>query len=248
MTYKNPIAELNKPDSGKTITPEEALCLEGDHEFFCPDHDCKDEKRKLILSRSKLDNPFFKHHGKYEHEIRPETLLHKLAIRWFQNRESFEIPSCQLKNKDIKRQTVKLVPDLTVLEYRKLERIRPDVSLTTVSGVKFAIEIIVTSDIHESKRKLIDQFNLPTLRINLSDFYNANPEECRIGYEFVLANLDNLLNDIKLKTWVVPFEERDVDNKLKTSPVNKNSIVIWVLGILTLVVLLYKKFNRKRGN
>ena len=57
----------------------------------------------------------------------------------------------------------------TELEYRRLERIIPDVKLTTIEGVEFAIEIVVTSDISEDKKKKIDKFNLPTLRISLED-------------------------------------------------------------------------------
>lgn len=90
--YLNPIAEKNNPDSGQITTPKNAYPIRKESEFYCPDHDCLDPKRKLIPTKSKLGNYFFKHKPKCTHEIRPETLLHKLAVKWFETREEFEIP------------------------------------------------------------------------------------------------------------------------------------------------------------
>ena len=57
----NPIAELNSPDSGKLIRPENAYKIKSTEKFYCPDHDCLDENRILIVAKSKNNVYFFKH-------------------------------------------------------------------------------------------------------------------------------------------------------------------------------------------
>lgn len=153
-TIVNPIAETGNPDSGNIVEPSQHLYLKKNQKFFCPDHDCKDPNRILILAKSKLNNYFFKHKPNFHHEIHPETLLHKSAIKWFEERENFQIPS--FKETGAKR--LELDSTKTVLEFRKLERLIPDVRLTTEDGFVFAIEIVVTNDIKPEKAKLIEQF------------------------------------------------------------------------------------------
>lgn len=92
--------------------------------------------------------------------------------------------------------------------------------MTTSDGFEFAVEIFVTSDINEDKKKLIEKFDLPTVRIDLSEFYEAEPQKCRTDYNYVQQNLDSLLIDLNLKSWVIgpkeddsiPFEEKPTNN------------------------------------
>lgn len=240
----NPIAEIDAPDSGDIVSPSGARPLKNEHKFYCPDHDCKDPDRILILAKSKLDKYFFKHKPDFKHEIRPETLLHKLAVKWFENRPNYELP----KSGRIKQQTVELDSDKTRLEFRKLERIIPDVKLTTINGLTFAIEIVVTSDISSEKSKLIQEFNLPTVRVNLSAFYNLNQNQCRTDYDFVKENLDKLLSDITLKSWAIEPIDSALDTldleEFKPTPIptynSENTGCLVALFTLGLIVIWNK--------
>jgi hypothetical protein len=197
--YKNPIAEVDNPDSGWIINPAEARPLkEAGHKFFCPDFDCGDPQRGLFIKKSGKGNDFFSHYPGFDHDIGPETLLHKLAVRWFIGKTSFEIPP----GKAIDQQVLSLDPEKTIPEYSRLKTMIPDVKLTTIDGFEFALEIFVTNDISWEKKKVIEQFGLPTLRIDLSGFYEKHPEQCRTDKDFVETSLDRLLSDLSLKEWV----------------------------------------------
>ena len=200
----NPVAERDFPDSCKLIEPEEAYQLRTQEKFYCPDHDCKDSDRLLIAAKSSRGNYFFKHKPDCNHDISPETLLHKLAIKYFENRREFQVPEFEKSNAYSQEKTLRLNPDHTQLEYRRLQRIIPDVRLKTDKNFEFAIEIVVTSDIDEEKKKLIEKFNLPTLRIDLSRFYRANQMQCKTDIEFINNHLDDLLSDLSKKSWVIP--------------------------------------------
>jgi hypothetical protein len=238
----NPIAELDKPDSGNIVTPSRAHALRKEHKFYCPDHDCKDPNRILIPAKSKLAKYFFKHKPDFGHDIHPETLLHKLAVKWFGDCTAIEIP----KSDRIKQQTVELDITRTELEFRKLERIIPDVKLTTIKGFVFVIEIVVTSDIKMEKSKLIEDFKLPTLRIDLSNFYYRNKENCRTDYEFVKSNLDGLLTDINIKSWAIAPTNSNLDSldleELKPNPATtaENTGCLVVLFTLGTIIILRK--------
>lgn len=220
VEFLNPIAELEEPDSGKVVLADQAYELKDKIKFYCPDYDCKDSNRILIVKKSNKGNYFFSHKPECGHDIRPETLLHKLAIKWFLDKEEFELPLCKLLGQEIKIQKVKIDKSKTECEFRKLERIIPDVKLTTNQDFTFAIEIVVTNDINEIKAKLIKEFNLPTVRINLTNFYLENKDSCRGNFDFIQAKLPALLTDIKLKSWVIAPNYDSIINKLElTEPV-----------------------------
>jgi hypothetical protein len=242
VEFLNPIAELDNPDSGKIISPAKAYNLKDEREFFCPDYDCKDVERILTVKRSSQGNYFFCHRSNCTHDIRPETLLHKSAISWFKGKNDFEIPSHLFKNKLLDKQIIQIDSSKTELEFRKLKRIIPDVILHSPSGLILAIEIVVTNDISEKKKKLIDEFNLPTLRINLAEFYSLDPFRSRTDLEYIMANINVLLSDLSLKSWIrVPSEL----NGLNTSPIKK--VIGWENLVLTgiAIVGLWKISKKK---
>jgi hypothetical protein len=257
--YLNPIAEQDKPDSGKIITPEDAHRIKETHSFFCPDFDCKDSARILIPAISVKGNYFFRHKPNCKHDIRPETLLHKSAIKWFEGKIEFEIPSAKTSRYRFNKQTLQLDPTKTECEYRKMQLMIPDVKCCSTNGFEFAIEIFVTSDVSADKKKLIDQFGLPVIRIDLSKFYKQDPHRCRVDLEFILENLPRLLTDISLKSWVIPPTQERIEGKLDWNvvepepvappvdqqPSGDNSGAGCVLGIITLG-LAYLFFPRGR--
>lgn len=236
--FLNPIAELDAPDSGKIILPNPAYNIKDKHKFFCPDYDCKDEKRILTVKKSSKDNYFFSHRRGSGHDIQPETLLHKLAIKWFLIQDEYEIPSLSLTGKKLVNQIVQLDKSKTECEFRKLKRIIPDVKLITENGFIFAIEIVVTSDINDSKSKLIEEFNLPTIRVDLSTFYNANKKSCQVDYEFIQNNLPTLLTDINLKSWVIPPKYESINDKFEFIQTNTNNGCLPILAGLGFFLLI----------
>jgi hypothetical protein len=216
--YTNPVAEVHKADSGVLVSPDEARKkYSNEKHFFCPDYDCKDKERYLSLKQSVKGKNFFSHRPGFEHPIHPETLLHKSAVKWFEGKTEFEIPARKYNEKQLTQQTVALNSNETKLEYSRLQTIIPDVLLCTETGFRFAVEIVVTSDVNESKAKKIEAFNLPTLRISLTDFYKANKERCQTDLTFIQSHLNELLTDIKLKRWVIPPVLEELPEGIETA-------------------------------
>lgn len=213
--FLNPIAELDKADSGKIITPEEAYKVKDEQQFFCPDFDCKDPARILTPAISVKKNFFFRHKPNFKHDIRPETLLHKLAVKWFEEKTAFEIPSCNASSFRFSRQVLQLDPGKTECEYRKMKVVIPDVKCCALNGFVFAIEIFVTSDVSKDKQKLITEFGLPTVRIDLSSFYEGNRHQYRVDMKFINENLPGLLTDVNLKSWVISPNRESIEGKVE---------------------------------
>lgn len=227
---KNPQAEMDKPDSGDLRDPDETLYENKKSiRFFCPDDDCIDPDRVLIIAKKK--RYYFKHRQDYDHEGHPETLLHKSAIRWFEGRKQFEIPSGRGAGKTPNKQMVQLEVDKTQLEYRLYKGIRPDVMFTTIEKEEFAVEIVVTSDLTDKKRKRIENLDLDTIRLDLSEFYKKDPERCRTDREFVMSNLDGLLTDVDLKRWV---PSKDIQNEISEETESDNTC--WRIGAWLLFI------------
>src|SRR5688572_3870888 len=198
--YLNPVAEIHKIDSGELVSPEQGL---KHTQFFCPDYDCRDPDRILLLVISKNKNPFFRHRANFSHDIRPETLLHKSAIKWFVGKKSYEIPRHNSNGFSFAKQQIDLDDSKTICEFRKLRLIIPDVKLCMVNGFEFAVEIVVTNDLSDEKKKLIHQFDLPVLRVDLSEFYKKHRNECRSDLDFINQHLSSLMTDDSLKSWVI---------------------------------------------
>ena len=241
--FLNPIAEIDNPDSGKVVLPLQAYKLKDERKFYCPDYDCRDSERILIVKKSNKDNYFFSHRPECGHDIRPETLLHKLAIKWFVDKKEYELPSCKLEGRTLNKQLVAIDTSKTICEFRRLERIIPDVRLTTIKGFHFAIEIVVTNDISESKQKLIKEFNLPTIRIDLTGFYKENKAKCQVDFDFIQENLSVLLSDNNIKSWVIPPDydsSKDTLEFVDTSSNNGCLPVLMGIGIFILICRLLK--------
>ena len=241
--FLNPIAETDRPDSGKLIIPENAYKIKDNVSFFCPDYDCKDNERILTVKKSVNDNFFFSHRPNCGHDIKPETLLHKSAIKWFLDKDEYELPSYTFADKELKRQNIKLDKSKTECEFRKLKRIIPDVKLTTQNEFEFAIEIVVTSDIDEQKLKLINEFKLPTIRVDLTQFYKQNKKDCQVNYEFIQNHLTGLMTDNNLKAWVLPPEFQLIKDKFDFGTINKNDGCLTILTALG-IILLIKRLTR----
>jgi len=220
----NPIAELEFPDSGKIVEPiEEVYVQKNDLKFFCPDPKCKDIQRRMFIKKSNLGNIFFSHYGKFSHDIYPETLLHKLAIKWFENKTEFKIPQVKVGTSLIEQQTLSLNPEKTVLEYKGIDTIKPDIYLETTNGFKLAVEIAVTHKVDDEKERKLNDTSTPTLEIDLEEFYFKNQERCRVDKKFIEQHLDQLLTDHSLMKWIIPPNADDASSKLKSRPASNNT-------------------------
>jgi hypothetical protein len=235
--FLNPAAELDHPDSGKLILPSKAYEIKSKNKFYCPDFDCKDKKRILVVKKSSIGNYFFSHRPKCEHNIN-ETLLHKLAIEWFINKEKYEIPSYN----EIKKQIVVLDKSKTICEFRLFEKIIPDVRLITINGFQFAIEIVLTNDINDIKVKLIEEFRLPTIRVDLTKFYDENKVLCQTDYNFIISHLPQLMGDIKLKRWVITPDIETIKEKLELNQTSSNDGCMVILVGFGIFLLIRKLF------
>ena len=208
----NPIAEREHPDSGLYCIPSEAKNFPNSH-FYCIDENCKDPRRRLFLKRSKLGTHFYSHYGNYQHEISPETLLHKLTIKSFEGLKEFELPSFKDDEGNYYPvQTIHIDSDKTVMEFRELRGIRPDVTITPLGGMQLAIEIFVTNRTKDKKIQRLEDHKLPTIEINLNDFYHLNRERCRTDITFIKENSPILVAELKRKNWLAkPKVDQIVD-------------------------------------
>ncbi|MFN8296366.1 MAG: hypothetical protein U0T69_09240 [Chitinophagales bacterium] len=251
----NPIAELNNPDSGKFITPGDAhnmRAIDKKVKFYCPDVSCLDKERILFLRKSLIGNYHFSHRKGFGHDISPQTLLHKLAIKWFEDKEVFELPN----HNKLNNRVVKIDKNKTILEYNSLNEIIPDVKIEIIDSSEIenviAIEIVVTNDILEDKLRKIQDYKLQTITIDLQEFYWNNKDKCRVDVDFVKENLDKLLTSLENKRWIT--EPNFVKNELEDNPAlpekNKDnrkdtSIVKYILGF-SFLYFLYKIFYKKK--
>jgi hypothetical protein len=96
-----------------------------------------------------------------------------------------------------------LDPSKTILEYRGLKSLRPDVYLTARNDFSFAVEIFVTRQTEDEKRKKINDLNIPAIEIDLSNFYIENKEKCRADVAFVRPNIDALISNLNLRQWLI---------------------------------------------
>lgn len=198
----NPLAELDHFDSGKYLTPEEAKGHLG-RKFFCPDPKCLDDQRRLIYKVSKNGRPFFCHYPDFQHEISPETLLHKLTIKKFDGLPEFEVPSFKDEQGNYyPAQVIRIDPGKTVMEFRDLLGIRPDVTITSTNGMTLAVEIFVTNKTKEKKIERLNDHRLPTVEINLNDFFVANRNRCKTDIPFINKNASILIAEITRKKWL----------------------------------------------
>lgn len=91
----------------------------------------------------------------------------------------FEFPSFKDDNGNYyPAQTIPIDPDKTIMEFRDLQGIRSDVTITSLGGMQVAIEIFVTNRTKEKKIQRIEDHKLPTIEINLKDFYQLNRDRC----------------------------------------------------------------------
>lgn len=198
----NPLAELDRFGSGKYLTPEEAKGHLG-RKFFCPDPKCLDEQHRLIYKVSKNRRPFFSHYPDFQHEISPETLLHKLTIKKFDGLAEFEVPSFKDEQGNYyPAQVIRIDPGKTVMEFRDLLGIRPDVTITSVNGMTLAVEIFVTNKTKEKKIQRLNDHSLPTVEVNLNDFYIVNRNQCKTDIPFINENASILIAQIDRKKWL----------------------------------------------
>jgi hypothetical protein len=248
----NPIAERVKPDSGLYCTPEEARDY-GTEKFFCIDENCKDPNRGLFLKKSVKGKYFFSHYGKYQHEISPETLLHKLTIKSFEGLTEFQLPSFKDDQGNFYSEQVFLIdPRKTIVEFRELKGIRPDVTLESTNGMKLAVEVFVTNRAKEQKVQRLNDHKLPTIELNLNDFYLRNREQCKTDIPFIKENAPLLIAELPRKKWlqvpnaqqviglIVGEEPKTIIEPSNPSSPSQGCVVLFVIPLLLALFWLFQ--------
>lgn len=237
-SYKNPIAEVDFQDSGIIVTPVEA---NRKGIYFCPDADCKDPQRRLVLTHSRLGNPYFAHKQGFYHSSNFQTMLHKMAIRWYFGKQTVRLPNFVNVGNDFNIWEIEIDPAKTQLEFSGFKSFIPDVLVQTTSGLKVAIEIIVSNDVSSEKLRKIEAIGIPVVAIYLTDFFDENEEECRSNPEFVRTQLNVLLNDTLRMDWIAVPEmnaPRTSDSNETPGPLSSIRNVLICLGIVIGVIWL----------
>ncbi|QCK15227.1 hypothetical protein [Mangrovivirga cuniculi] len=248
--FKNPVAKIGDPIQGKIITPIDA---EGENnprdkvKYYCPCQNCKDPDRLLVLSRSPKGNYFFKHRSGFEHEWKPMTLLHLYIQEYLAKENIILIKDFNTKNFKVRKQNISINPFMTTIEDNCHEDIRFDVTVITKSGLKITIEVIVTNDITQQKVDKIRKSKIPTLRIDLSQFYYENRLECQSDPEFVKSHTKGLVEDIANQDWVQTPSENEVRKHFEF--VEKKDETGWgIVALIFGVIVLFGIANNFQGS
>lgn len=144
-------------------------------------------------------------------DIQTESILHKYAKQVIEQEQKLYLPSLSHTNE--------ITAELWHFEQVKLEQnigaIRPDLIATSNHGELLFLEIAVTSFIDKHKAKIIEQFGIKTVEIDLSMLLK---NDLTIPSDEVK---NFILNDIQNKTWIFP----KVDTNINTATVShQNSI------------------------
>lgn len=106
------------------------------------------------------------------------------------------------------------------MEFRDLQGIRSDVTITSLGGMQVAIEIFVTNRTKEKKIQRLEDHKLPTIEINLKDFYQLNRDRCKSDITFIKENAPVLVAELKRKNWLAkPNVDQVVDLTKGKEPV-----------------------------
>ncbi|MCX2744114.1 hypothetical protein OO013_09570 [Mangrovivirga sp. M17] len=248
--FKNPIALINDPKEGEIVTPSEArqLELKGINlNYFCPCENCKDSERILILARSPKGNYFFKHRPGFEHEWKPMTLLHLYMQEYIAKAGRIHIKGFITENFKVPQQIIPIIPLMTIVEDNSHENIRFDATVFSESGLKIAIEVVVTNDITKQKAEKIRESGIPTIRIDLSHFYFDNRLKCQSDPEFVKSHTKGLFEDIVNQDWVQKPSKKEVREHFKFE--EKKDEAGWgIVALIFGVIVIFGISNSCQGN
>ena len=226
---KNPIAELDKPDSLKFIKPEDTDYENNEKGYYCPDNACLDPERKLYLKKSTLGNLYFSHGSGFDHELNAENLFHKLVIADIMNRDHFTFPSQSFFDKS---NTIEIDHSKSkVIKFEK-KGVNPDIMLVSKNNDQFYIEVNISTPTDNEKIIKAKEENIPFLSLDLRNFYNLNQEKLQNDIDFMLQSVKSLAIENDNKSWI--FKPK-TEKSLKDFLTKKNMIGAAVFGAVALV-------------
>lgn len=162
---------------------------------FCPV--CNSQ---LVARKGKIKVHHFAHYNSNECESYGESMLHLLAKKIIEENKYIMVPSFSVKTGDYSEK--KKIKFEKVSVERDFKDIRPDIIAWKDSSSFCFIEITVTHGIEEDKLLKIKNYNISTLEINLSDYYNSN----RLFDYLEFQNL--ILNNLSYyKRWIYDKNE-----------------------------------------
>jgi LPXTG-motif cell wall-anchored protein len=164
-----------------------------------------------------------------------ETELHLLAKEIIDKNNFLYLPSTSSSKK--------LRFDYSRVELEKgIGKIRPDIVLYNEKNNQLLVEVAVTSFIGTNSKKYqeINRLGIPTLEIDLEDFYKERMDFIKTNR----AELKTLLiNSIEKKKWIL---EPNINDTSAFAEVDDSSWKYIIGGILTLFGSLFFLFKKKK--
>lgn len=225
---KNPIAELEKPDSLKFIDPTQADPADQEEKYYCLDPNCPDPSRQLYLKRSSKGKQYFSHGHRFDHRYSPGTLLRKLAIAHLKELAFFKTPAKTFFDKD---KIIALDKSKTKLYPRQWGQ-KPEALLTGSGGQSYFVGLAITGPVSDRKAEYARERAIPLIEVDLEDFYETNKEECEEDVEFIEKHIRNLLVEAAPRQWTYLAGKEKIGG---------SAILVGALGALALAGYLLLK-------
>ena len=226
---KNPIAELDNPDSLKFIKPENADYDNNEINYFCPDNNCLDPERKLNLRKSTLGNLYFSHNAGYDHELHADIILHKLATSEIINSSKFKFPSKSIIGKT---NEIFINHSESKANNPVKNEVTPDILLVSNTNDHYYIDINVSSSTNDEKINKAKNENIPLLSIDLQNFYKLNEAKLQQDIDFMLQNVQELVHSNDVKKWTY---KPKAEKNFKDYVTKKNVIGAAIVGVAAII-------------
>jgi len=187
---KNPVAELNKPDSLLIVKAASTENEYNDIAYYCPDPRCLDPQRVLLLKRSNLGNQYFSHRPGYDHDIHPKTLFHKMVVAEFRNMNRYVLPEGIRGKKKIEIDWSR-----STVGFNGLDGDQPDIKLVDKNGFECFIEPTINYPVNDKKLNTAVRLDIPLIELNLYRLFMESEEKNRDHFDFLVFHASEMAND-----------------------------------------------------
>lgn len=225
---KNPVAEVNKPDSLIFVKPDSAAGDDAEIVYFCPDPQCLDPDRTLLMKRSNLGNPYFSHRPGYDHDVHPKMLFHKMILAEFKNMKRYVLP----ERINGKRQ-IEIDWSKSTVNFNGLDADMPDIRLVDRNGFECFVEATINYPVNDKKLSAAKKHDLPLVELNLYRLFIENDEKSRDHFDFLIFHASEMANDASNAQFVFIPERLKVKKHVFSSPTLIGGAVL--LGVAALI-------------
>lgn len=224
---KNPLAEVTSPDSLELIKAESPETENAGLTYFCPDPQCLDPERTLLLKRSTRGNKYFSHRAGFDHDIHPKTLLHKMALAEFKAMKKYRLPD-GLNGK----QWLEIDWAKSMVEFNGIHGDKPDVHLVDKDGFECLIEVTISYSVNDKKFETAKAMDLPLIELNLQRFFIENDENARNNIDSLQYHAPELVGDTSNAQWVfIPERLKSRKNVFSNPAVIGGAVLLGAAGV-----------------